>query len=429
MRGPGSLSSNAAAMMAATLITSALGLVFWSVAARIYPAQDVGTGNGLVSAASLLAGLAQVSLGVLCVRYVPAAGSRAKGLIGKSLALACVLAVLLAVGYLTLGFGAGIVTGWQSTALFVFAVPLMAVFALQDVALLSLGAARWVAIENAAHSVAKLALLPVLVTQAAVSGIFLSWVATTAITVLAIVTAIFLRIAPRAPVAPGFSGLPPRSTLISELAVQGANTSLGYVLSYGVPLVVLWRLGPTQAAHLALPWLIGGTFLILNMNILSAMRVHATSGQPVSRNEVWRVLAMLSLVSGVVAAIGAVLAPWVITIAAPGYGPESAQVLRWMCWAAPLWAVWHLHSTYLWIDARMRPLIGRQVLLTALTLTLIWLLAPESGIESVGVAWFIAGLLAAAISVRSLGSRLRSDLRRRSGHVPVSHDPVDLNVA
>ncbi len=78
--------------------TSALlGFLFWTVAARLYSPTAVGLGTALVSAASWLAALSGVGLGVGLVRYLPEREDKT-GMINSCLTIVSLLAAVLALG-------------------------------------------------------------------------------------------------------------------------------------------------------------------------------------------------------------------------------------------------------------------------------------------------------------------------------------------
>src|SRR5258707_10604181 len=61
--------------------TSGLGLLYWALAARLYPAAVVGLNSALVAAMLLLAGIAQLSLNNVLVRFIPISGTYTRRLI------------------------------------------------------------------------------------------------------------------------------------------------------------------------------------------------------------------------------------------------------------------------------------------------------------------------------------------------------------
>src|SRR5687768_6815166 len=64
------LTRNGYALAVNAALTSALGLLFWVLAARLYPADEVGIGSALISSLITLSAAAQLNLGNVLVRFV-----------------------------------------------------------------------------------------------------------------------------------------------------------------------------------------------------------------------------------------------------------------------------------------------------------------------------------------------------------------------
>lgn len=396
---------NSTSLMASTVLTSAVGLAYWALAARLASPGQVGTGSALVSAATLLAGLAQLSLGMFALRHLPTAGDRAARWVTACFMATGATAVVLAVGYVALGLGGAFLAGGPTIAVFVVAVPVLALFILQDSVVLGLGAAPLVPVQNLAFSLAKLALLPALAGLAVVSGIFLSWVLTAAVAVTAVMIVVYRGLV-HVP-TPRREPLPPRRELGRFLALQYVVVVTAHVAAFGMPLLVVARLGTVAAGFFALPWMIGSAFEQLNNAVLRALSVHATAANPVTRAELARTAGLLGLVCGVGAVVLAVLAPVVLDVAAPGYAAAGTPLLRTMCLAAPFVAVWQLGRTLLWLDGRMRLLAITDVLAVAAVLALAWLLTPVLGLVAPGWACVIGYGTGALLSAPWLVRRLR----------------------
>jgi O-antigen/teichoic acid export membrane protein len=58
-------------------LTSVLGLAYWLLAARFYPAEVVGMNSAAIAAMTFLSGLAGLSLDGAYVRFVPRLGAQA----------------------------------------------------------------------------------------------------------------------------------------------------------------------------------------------------------------------------------------------------------------------------------------------------------------------------------------------------------------
>src|SRR5215212_5401236 len=93
---------NGYALILSSTTTSALGLVYWVLAARFYPTEVVGVNSAILSAMMFLSLVAQMNLGGMLIRFVPSAGWVTRRLIAWAYA-ASVLAALVVCGVFFLG--------------------------------------------------------------------------------------------------------------------------------------------------------------------------------------------------------------------------------------------------------------------------------------------------------------------------------------
>jgi len=66
-------------LMANTVATGLLGVGFWAVAARLFPASTVGREGALVSAMVGVSAIGQLGLNAVVARFLPLAGSAPVG--------------------------------------------------------------------------------------------------------------------------------------------------------------------------------------------------------------------------------------------------------------------------------------------------------------------------------------------------------------
>ncbi len=139
---------------------------------------------------------------------------------------------------------------------FIIAVALFAIFALQDSVLTALRITYWVPIENASFAVFKLALLAALVSVLSTqTAIVYAWVLPVGVAVILVNTLLFARSLPRASRQQGGT-LPERRRLASFVAAEYLNTLSSVAVAALLPLIVIWELGATAEAYFAIPWLI-----------------------------------------------------------------------------------------------------------------------------------------------------------------------------
>ena len=172
---------NGYTLLTAAVTTSALGVIFWAAAVRFYPAEVVGLSSAVISAMTLLAGVASFSLQGVLVRFLPAAGPHARRLIllayatsaGAALLLGALFTRVIASWAPNLG---ALGTDTTVAALFVFATLCWCIFNLQDGVLTGLRQTIWVPIENTAYAASKILLMALFAAALPRWGIFVAWI-------------------------------------------------------------------------------------------------------------------------------------------------------------------------------------------------------------------------------------------------------------
>ena len=89
---------NAGSLFAAFVITSALGFVFWALAARLFNPHAVGFGSAAVSAMTVLSTIGMFGLNTLLVGELPQRKSKG-ALVSAALVIAGVCSLLLGLGF------------------------------------------------------------------------------------------------------------------------------------------------------------------------------------------------------------------------------------------------------------------------------------------------------------------------------------------
>lgn len=167
---------NIVAVMTSSVATGALGFVFWTIAARGYSTAEVGRASAIITSATLMATLSNLSLGSLYERFLPIAGSKAHRLITIGRSVIIVTAVLFGFGFVVLGPRDALFTSSAEPWLYPVIVAVLGVFAVQDQLLIGLGRSRTVALKNVTQSTIKLILVALLIPFASGSAIVAAWV-------------------------------------------------------------------------------------------------------------------------------------------------------------------------------------------------------------------------------------------------------------
>src|SRR6266545_1216348 len=273
---------NGYALMLSAAATSGLGVIYWMLATRYYPAEVVGLNSAVISAMLLVAGVAQLSLVSVVTRFLPRAGRATGRLVGGAYGLTLTVAALAGLLFV-LG-----VRLWSPALAFLGASPLFAlwfvlatmawcIFTLQDSVLAGMQQTVWVPIENAIFAVAKIVLL-LFAWPATHYGIFASWTIPGAAVLLPVSYLIFRRLLPRHAQSSAAQAEP---LLPRRIAGYAASNYIGSMLSLAVntllPLLVLHQLGPRANAYFAQPWLIASSLQLIAGNMAVSLTVEAAT--------------------------------------------------------------------------------------------------------------------------------------------------------
>jgi O-antigen/teichoic acid export membrane protein len=322
-------------MTVSAALTASVGLVAWIVAARLLPRAEVGRAAAFVSGFMLVASLGDLGLDRALMRWVPRAGEHREVLLRRCYAavLAASFAAALAVLLLPTGAAIRAAVGTKpvvGAALFVAASMSWAIFQFQDPVLISLGRARWVPWENVAISVLRVVILALAGPLLGTGGILLSWVVPAAGGAL-VISLLVRRVLTReqAPTPPrGLGVLPRRREVAGLLApIYPARVSSAIVVCL-VPLLVTGRFGPAVGAVFFVAWMAGNTVDYAAIGFAQSVIVRIAH-QP---ERAWPLLALaLRRVAAFfcpVLALGALLAPLLLSAFGPAYAAMGADLLR-----------------------------------------------------------------------------------------------------
>lgn len=399
------------AILLATGLTSVLGIVYWAVAARLYPAATVGFNTAILSAMMLVSGLAQLNMTTLLPRYLPVVGGSRRRLVkvtyAGTLLVTLVFAALAVVVLPRLIPALGELrdVGARAGLFFVVGALAWTIFTLQDSVLTGLGRAVWVPAENLTSSLLKLALLPLLQGPMPRLGIMFSWIVS-AIALIPPVTWLVhrrLRTRERAP-EPAASLRPIASLLLGN----NVGMTLGIVAVFTMPLLVVAQLGSQANAYFYGPWSVFLGLQLVSASFATSLLVEGAD--PASRRAALMKAMMWQSSRLLLPAVALVclLASPILSLFGPDYEAEGTTLLRLLALAC----VPNVLVAAAIAKARLyeRPwtvaLIHSETSLLGLGLSA--LLLPVMGIEGAGVAWLVAQSLVGGAAALDASARRRS---------------------
>jgi O-antigen/teichoic acid export membrane protein len=375
-------------------VSAALGVGFWLLAAREYPATVLGIDTAAISAMMFLSGVAQLNLMSTLVRWVPVLAGDRRRFIGACYLLTALLAAgCAAIFLLGLGLWSPALRGLHrdpAIALsFIAAAAAWCIFNLQDSALTGLGSAVLVPVDNTIYGIAKIAILVALVTASPHWGIYGAWIAGLAPSVLIINWLIFGRLGRRP--ATGEHAHTPALGVVARFAAPDYVSqlfSLGAVTL--MPVIVVAISGARVNADYALAWMISQPLLLLSTGPAQSLVV-AGSADPGRLAEYARKVLIQGLWLTVpAAAIVGVGSHWLLLLFGHGYSVHAALTLSLLAVASVPSAVFSVYVSVCRVQRRMRNVVGTVGLLCGLVLVLGPLLLSQIGIKGLGIAWLVA---------------------------------------
>ncbi|MBW7882652.1 MAG: phosphotransferase [Caldilineaceae bacterium] len=387
---------NGYALIFSSAVTSTLGLLYWMLAARIYPADVVGLNSAVISVMVFLSNVAQLSLMNVLNRFLPNAGQSTPRMVLAAYVVSGTTATLAGTIFL-LGIGLWspslrFLAGDPALALwFVSSIIAWCIFVLQDSTLVGLRQATWVPVENTIFAVVKLALLVALAQALPQYGVFASWT-----------IAVFVLLAPTNLLI--FRHLIPRHVRATRARAEAVHLPAvvryiaGDYFSYLVwmattnlmPIVVVNVAGAAANAYFYLAWTVAYSFYLVGRNMGMSLLAEAVADSSRLVEYSHKTLVQTLRLLGPAVFVVVLGAPLILAFFGPDYVAEGTGVLRLLTLSALPNIV---TSLYLSI-ARARRQTGRIVVvlsvLSAIVLGLTYVLLRADGITGIGWAWLIS---------------------------------------
>jgi O-antigen/teichoic acid export membrane protein len=389
---------SAYSLMLNVVLTSALGVAFWILAARIFPSEIVGRDSALVSGMVTIYTLCSLNLSAGMLRFLPVVRIDPKRAV--LLAYAATAAVSGAGALLFVVAAPALSDEFDFlhrqhllAALFVVAVAAWGIFTLQDAVLIALRKAPWVPAENALFGVLKIAALPLLLVGALSHAVFIAWVIPMVILVVPINYLIFWRVMPSRTIRPG--ELSPierfgRRGLARFMAQDYLGTIFFQAASTAMPIVVVALLGSKKGAYFYMPFTIVSAFDLMFLNVAASLTVEGSVDESRLPALAWTVVKRFR---GLILAGVAIFAGGASLLLLPfggEYAQQGAPVLRLLALASVARAVVALYAAI----SRVEGHAGRILLMQVSTLVLILAasmgLSHAAGLTGIGVAWLLA---------------------------------------
>lgn len=402
---------NAYALTLSSGLTSAVGLVYWIVAARRYDPFVLGRNAAVISALQTISTFGQLDTPSVLIRFLPAIRHGAARLTAATYGAAAAATLVLSVGFVLLA------SHWNDTFNFLgsdlkvvvcLGAVVWSLFVLQDGALTGLRRTTVVPLENSVYSVLKLGLLVGLATLLPTWGILASWLLPLALAVPVISVLVYRRYLPAHQRLPA-SKAPPlsRRRLVRYVSFDYAGGLCGALTSTALPVLVLGLLGPNSSAAFYLAFLVIVGMNSLALSLGSSLVVEG-SFDPERITHYGRLVARRALVLLTPAVILVeLLAGSVMQLFGHRYAEAATPLLRFMALAIIPMAMLGLWAASVRLSGQVGRMLAVVVSVTAVLLASVVIGARVDGLTGVGMAYAGTYVLTGAALIVPLRRRLR----------------------
>jgi O-antigen/teichoic acid export membrane protein len=383
---------NAYALIISDTSNSALGLIYWTLAARVYSTEQVGLNSAAISTMIFLAGLSQLSLLGVMVRYIPRAGKATSSLIGVGYGLVLTLAAAVCgVFFVGLDIWAAdlfLVSSPGFIAALIGATLVWSIFSLQDTVLAGLRQAPWVPVANAVFGVGKIVLLVAFAGTVQDFGIFASWTIPAALLVVPLNFLIFTRLVPPHAVktANDAISLAPRH-LFRYVIGDSLGSVFAIISTTLLPLLVTSETSATDNAHFYLPWIVAYSLHLITNNLGTSLTVEGATDQAQLRSYSRRTLLQMGRLLLPLVALVVLAAPLILRVFGETYAAEGTTLLRVLTLTIVPYAIIVITMSAARVQGQTSIIAWMRGVACVLVIGLSWVLLPIVGINGVGFAW------------------------------------------
>ena len=371
--------------------TGLLGVVYWLLAARHYPAVDVGRASAAYSAMNLVSGITAFSILGAVTRFIPQAGRRTSALVLRAYLFSSVASVIVSVLFLVnvshWGASYAELRGIIPSLCFMACVIAWGIFTLQDGVLTGLRSAVWVPVENGTFGIVKIILLLAFAASMPVFGIDISWMLPVIVSLPLVNLLIFGKLIPDHVRLTGDRRPPTMRQVGRFLAGDYTGALCVLAVSSLVPIVVAIRVGPNMTAYFYMAWTIGGVLFLVATNMATSLTVEGAFDQRDAPGQLPRGAAAHDTAPGAARrSDGAARAAWPSACSAAVMRAYGTPILELLAIATLPKMLTELYLGALRAQSRARQVAVIQIARCVLVLALALALTGTMGLVGAGVA-------------------------------------------
>lgn len=385
-----SLISNSLFLIVGAVVTSALGMLFWILATKLFDPADVGIASALISGLGLVMIFSNLGLGITLIRYLPPSRGEQVAMINASSTYAGLASIALGMLFVLLSWS--MILPLRSTVSHPFMVILIICFSavwtisyIASCVFIGMRSSRLVFYHSLMTGMLRFPLLILLFFVIGDDELSIFLAAGLGSGISLIMTLSFL-----VPIA--VSGYKPRLTLdYSTLRKIGFYSAENYVarmfldlVPMVLPLLVMSTLGAEKTAYYSIAWSIAAALLIVPVSVFNSLFAEGALNPALLSKHVRKsVMLVLLILTPAVTLLG-VLGKPVLLLFGEGYAEGGYILLLLLGISMFPYSLNYLEITIARIDGKLRSLTI-PVATCLLTLSLSLLLGSGNGLVGIGV--------------------------------------------
>lgn len=376
---------HASLILFSQVLAAGLGVIYWVVAARFYPAEEVGRASAELSFIFLLGTVAELGLRSALVRYLPQHPANGRRLVLQFAGLNAAAAIVLSFALLALPWR-WLSDSWINTPLLAAATLVWTLYFVQSGALIGLRLTNHYLVQSLLFNAGKLALLLVCAVMAVPGAVVISW-----FVAAPLIAAAYWGLTLRRADAGRIAGNPvlPLRDMAGLVSLDYVGSLLAETTLRLLPLLVLRLVGAAEAAYFYQAFLVAGMLKLVTSSLVASFTVEVAR-DPSRRAEFSRRMILIALVLSAAGSLFLFLfGHWIMLVFGQDYARNGTVALWLMGASAVPYVINAWFIAYARLVGRGRAILANEAAQFVFTCVPVILLVPKLGLTGVGAACLI----------------------------------------
>jgi O-antigen/teichoic acid export membrane protein len=374
------------------MVVAFLGYLFWIIAARLFPSEQIGLATAIVAALWMVVVLSMLGFGETLVRFLPTSLDKST-LVSTVLWIVAGASIVLSILFVwSLNFWneslAVLKDNPAYTLSFVVLAVLWTVMTIYEYLFLSIEKTQYALLQTFLWAVTKLLFLVgfyfLIVTGYKV--IFFSWLFSGFLTFL-VVYRFYLK--------PNFSlsFVFRASSVLPYMKFSLMNCMtlfLTFALQMVMPLLIISKLGKASSAYFYFDWSIAFLFCTVANAISSAMLARVSNSKEDIKKALKKAMSFFGVLVFIPAIFLFIFAEKILVIFGPEYAQNASVLLRYLAIGTVLYTLFSLYKYWQLVLKRADRTLLVEAFVTISTILFSFLLMEKYGINIIGIVWIIA---------------------------------------